>query len=52
MYVGNMPFSATEDDLRSLFEAHGSVRRFDGLPITPEYILRGLGEQNPGGEEA
>ena len=25
VYVGNMPFSATEDDLRSLFERHGSV---------------------------
>ena len=25
VYVGNMPFSATEDDLRSLFETHGSV---------------------------
>jgi 2-oxoglutarate ferredoxin oxidoreductase subunit alpha len=24
------------------FEASGSVRRYDGLPITPEYVLRGL----------
>jgi RNA recognition motif-containing protein len=25
LYVGNLPFSATEDELRSLFERHGSI---------------------------
>ena len=25
LYVGNLPFSATEEELRSLFESHGSV---------------------------
>jgi RNA recognition motif-containing protein len=25
IFVGNLPFSATEDDVRSLFEAHGKV---------------------------
>ena len=25
LYVGNIPFTATEDELRSLFEQHGSV---------------------------
>lgn len=25
LYVGNLPFSATESELRSLFERHGSV---------------------------
>jgi len=25
LYVGNLPFSATEDELRELFERHGSV---------------------------
>lgn len=25
IYVGNLPFTATEDDVRSLFEAHGEV---------------------------
>jgi len=25
IYVGNLPFSATEDELRELFERHGSV---------------------------
>ena len=26
IYVGNLPFSATESDVRSLFEKHGSVQ--------------------------
>ncbi len=30
IYVGNLPFSASEDDVRSLFEAHGSV---DGVKL-------------------
>ena len=25
IYVGNLPFSATEDDIRQLFERHGAV---------------------------
>jgi RNA recognition motif-containing protein len=25
LYVGNLPFSATEDDIRAAFERHGSV---------------------------
>ena len=25
IYVGNLPFSATESDLRSLFEPHGGI---------------------------
>ena len=25
IYVGNLPFSATEQDVRALFEAHGTV---------------------------
>jgi len=25
IYVGNLPFSATEEELRALFESHGSV---------------------------
>lgn len=25
IYVGNLPFTATEDELRQLFEAHGQV---------------------------
>ena len=27
IYVGNLPFSATEDDLRELFSPHGDVQR-------------------------
>ena len=26
IYVGNLPFSATENDVRSLFEQHGAVQ--------------------------
>ena len=26
IYVGNLPFSATENDVRALFEAHGAVQ--------------------------
>ena len=26
LYIGNLPFSVTEDELRSAFEAHGAVR--------------------------
>lgn len=26
IYVGNLPFSATEQDIRAVFEAHGDVR--------------------------
>lgn len=26
IYVGNLPFSATEEDIRALFEKHGSVK--------------------------
>ena len=25
IYVGNLPFNATEQDLRALFESHGAV---------------------------
>ncbi|HET6655260.1 MAG TPA: RNA-binding protein [Gammaproteobacteria bacterium] len=25
IYVGNLPFSATEDEVREMFEAHGNV---------------------------
>jgi len=27
LYVGNLPFSATEDSLRALFAAHGTVEK-------------------------
>ncbi len=26
IYVGNLPYSATDDEIRSLFEEHGEVR--------------------------
>jgi RNA recognition motif-containing protein len=27
LYVGNLPFTATEDDVRELFAAHGTVEK-------------------------
>lgn len=27
LYVGNLPFTTTEDELRALFEQHGAVER-------------------------
>jgi len=27
LYVGNLPFSATEDSVRTLFSAHGTVEK-------------------------
>jgi RNA recognition motif-containing protein len=39
IYVGNLPFGATEEDVRALFEAHGAVHsvslitdRYTGQP--------------------
>lgn len=29
LYVGNLPFTATESELRALFEPYGTVRRVD-----------------------
>lgn len=29
LYVGNLPFSVTEEDLREVFERHGTVTRVD-----------------------
>lgn len=28
LFVGNLPFSATESDVRALFEQHGAVQSF------------------------
>ncbi|NJB67658.1 RNA recognition motif-containing protein [Desulfobaculum xiamenense] len=54
IYVGNLPFSASEEEVRTLFEEHGTVTsvriiedRFTGRP-------RGFGfvEMDQGGEAA
>ena len=32
LYIGNLPFTATEDELRDLFERHGSVASVKVIP--------------------
>jgi RNA recognition motif-containing protein len=43
IYVGNLPFSATEDDLRSKFEAFGSVARVNIITDRETGRPRGFG---------
>ena len=57
IYVGNFSFSLTESELRSLFEAHGSIESVanaaNGLPyvITPDLrTLNWLRNRPTGGQ--
>lgn len=43
IYVGNLPYSATEDEVRALFEAHGTVNRVDILVDRETGRARGFG---------
>ena len=43
IYVGNLPFSATEDELRSKFEAYGSVSRVNIITDKETGRPRGFG---------
>jgi len=43
IYVGNLPYSATEDELRGLFEAHGAVNEVDVLRDRETGRARGFG---------
>ena len=45
IYVGNLPFSATEDEVRELFEAHGTVESVN--LITDRDTGRPRGDQRP-----
>jgi RNA recognition motif-containing protein len=54
IYVGNLPFTATEDQVRALFAAHGTVESV-ALPNDRETGRpRGFGfvEMSQGGDEA
>jgi cold-inducible RNA-binding protein len=42
LYVGNLPFSATEDMLRHIFESVGPVRTA-AIPLTVDGRSRGFG---------
>ena len=43
IYVGNLPYSANEDEVRALFEAHGTVNRVDILVDRETGRARGFG---------
>ncbi len=54
IYVGNLPFSATDDEIRSLFEAHGEVESVNLITDRDTGRPRGFGfvEMSSGGDEA
>jgi RNA recognition motif-containing protein len=54
IYVGNLPFSATEDEIRDLFGAYGSVTSVNLITDRETGRPRGFGfvEMDNGGEEA
>lgn len=43
IYVGNLPFSATEESLRSLFSAHGTVEKIQLITDRDTGKPRGFG---------
>ncbi len=43
IYVGNLPFSATENDVQSLFEAHGAVQSVNMITDRDTGRPRGFG---------
>lgn len=54
IYVGNLPLTATEDSLRDLFSAYGSVESVRLITDRETGRLRGFGfvEMSSGGNEA
>jgi|SRR6187549_2916270 len=51
LYVGNLPFTATEDDVRRMFEAHGDVHSVSLITDRDTGRPRGFGfvEMEPAG---
>lgn len=43
IYVGNLPYSSTEDDLRTLFGGHGEVHDVDLIPDPDTGLHKGFG---------
>ncbi len=43
LYVGNLPFSATEEEIRELFEAHGTVNSVSLIKDRETGRMRGFG---------
>ena len=54
LYVGNLSFNTTSDDLRGLFEPYGEVRSASVVMDRETGRSRGFGfvEMNTGGEDA
>jgi RNA recognition motif-containing protein len=52
IYVGNLPYSATEDELRELFSAHGEVQSVSLVNDRETGRPRGFGFVEMAGEEA
>jgi RNA recognition motif-containing protein len=54
LYVGNLPFSVTADDLRELFERHGTVARAEVITDRATGRSRGFGfvEMDAGADDA
>jgi RNA recognition motif-containing protein len=52
IYVGNLPYSATEDELRDLFGQHGEVQSVSLVNDRETGRPRGFGFVEMGGEDA
>ena len=54
IYVGNLPFSTTEEEIRNLFSAYGTVDTVSLIADRETGRLRGFGfvEMSSGGDEA
>jgi RNA recognition motif-containing protein len=52
IYVGNLPFSATEEDVRQVFEEHGAVETVDLISDRETGRPRGFGFVEMSDEDA
>jgi RNA recognition motif-containing protein len=54
IYVGNLPYNATEDDIRALFAQYGTVQSVSIITDRETGQARGFGfvEMNEGAQEA
>ena len=52
LYVGNLPFSATEDAVRTLFAAHGTVEKVSMINDRETGRPRGFGFVEMSGADA
>jgi RNA recognition motif-containing protein len=54
IYVGNLPYTVTEDQIRNLFDAYGTVERVSLITDRDTGRLKGFGfvEMSSGAQEA